>query len=410
MHVELDGTSTNYEFGPTTGGSTIAEHKPYLVVVTGQSAALSFEDLAGLPGCDYDYNDHSWGGVTVVPTDPPIVGQSSTIMALAGMLDAEDQVRLDQQVTIYNKTEYRWEETFTNTSTPYSYENPNSWYVNGANKFELGITNTALVLRTEVPDGWIARKSPNDYFGGLHPVLQWEGPPLMGGQSVKFVHYTHYLSTAHDFSAAYGTAGNAFFGDGLAPEDKPFVMITDKDGNRVGAGGLKVAKWENAFDIDNIGVARVKKVDQTTGYDIIDLDPDRFNVWVHDQAKWDNKIDEIPQFPHISVKISTKNVAGFEAYNDSANDVDLVRYTGPSNFGTGWYWSDSQMLVSNEVDDTANLPGIGADETGLGAEVVAQRSARSTKSCSQHTTQQRVAINQTEFVTTRGPLPAQKAN
>ena len=37
--------------------------------------------------------------------------------------------------------------------------------------------------------------------------------------------------------------------------------------------------------------------------------------------------------------------------------------------------------------------------------VVAQRSARSTKSCSQHTTQQRVAINQTEFVTTRGPLP-----
>ena len=36
---------------------------------------------------------------------------------------------------------------------------------------------------------------------------------------------------------------------------------------------------------------------------------------------------------------------------------------------------------------------------------MAQRSARSTKSCSQHTTQQRVAINQTEFVTTRGPLP-----
>ena len=39
---------------------------------------------------------------------------------------------------------------------------------------------------------------------------------------------------------------------------------------------------------------------------------------------------------------------------------------------------------------------------------MAQRSARSTKSCSQHTTQQRVAINQTEFVTTRGPLPLVK--
>ena len=148
----------------------------------------------------------------------------------------------------------------------------------------------------------------------------------------------------------------------------------------MGAEGLKVAKWQNAFKpvldaqgqpvyVDYKGLPStaaegfpkytVKGVDAGTGYDIIDLDDDRFNVWVYDKAKWDKNI------PDVEVKISTDNVAGFTAYNDPANGVELVRYTGQQK-GPGWYWSDSQMLVSSKVDDVEPVPGVGSDETNRG--------------------------------------------
>lgn len=142
------------------------------------------------------------------------------------------------------------------------------------------------------------------------------------------------------------------------------VEITDKLGNFVLPDGLKVGKWENAFDLAG-GAATVKGVDPANGFDIIDLDPDRFNVWVYDKAKWDAKT------PDINVKISTSNVVGFDGprpggYDDAATEVNLIRYVGVSRgagpAGQGWFWSDSQLLVSNAIDNTAAVPGVGADE------------------------------------------------
>ena len=67
---------------------------------------------------------------------------------------------------------------------------------------------------------------------------------------------------------------------------------------------------------------------------------------------------------------------------------------------------ENGSVLNFEPATKSDMKKLGLSEAALSRFlVVAQRSARSTKSCSQHTTQQRVAINQTEFVTTRGPLP-----
>ncbi len=138
-------------------------------------------------------------------------------------------------------------------------------------------------------------------------------------------------------------------------EEKPQIIITNKF--VVEATKLKVAKWNDAFQMTTDGNnVEVKGPTAGTNYDFIDRDDDRFNIWVKDLTKWQKmEIDGItPSYLHNKVKISTTNVAGFTAYNDDATSVDLVRYTGGDK-GNGWYWSDSQMLVSNEVDDKYSL-------------------------------------------------------
>lgn len=74
---------------------------------------------------------------------------------------------------------------------------------------------------------------------------------------------------------------------------------------------------------------------------------------MRDLVKWQQVAANgvTPSNLHNKVKISTTNSTGFTVYNDDATSVDLVRYTG-NDKGNGWYWSDSQMLVSNEADDT----------------------------------------------------------
>ena len=144
-------------------------------------------------------------------------------------------------------------------------------------------------------------------------------------------------------------------------EEKPQIVITDK--NAVEAAELKVAKWHDAFQASVVQAApdlldiEIKGPTAGTNYDFIDRDDDRFNVWVKDIAKWQQiGTNGAPTYQHNTVKISTTNVAGwFSVYNDVATSVDLVRYTGGSK-GDGWFWSDSQMLVSNYVDDNYEAP------------------------------------------------------
>ena len=75
--VTFNGTTQDYTFGPTTVGASAADQKPFLVQVSGNSVSLAFEDMAGQAGCDYDYNDRSWSGVTVAGATDPVIYQGT---------------------------------------------------------------------------------------------------------------------------------------------------------------------------------------------------------------------------------------------------------------------------------------------------------------------------------------------
>jgi len=104
--VTVGGQSVDQVFGPATVGAA-ADHKAFAVGVSGTAASVALEDLVGFAGVtpDYDYNDRTWGGVTVVPVGPPVVMEWETMSGPGGVIDGWDQVRFRQRVTRYNETE-----------------------------------------------------------------------------------------------------------------------------------------------------------------------------------------------------------------------------------------------------------------------------------------------------------------
>jgi hypothetical protein len=194
-------------------------------------------------------------------------------------------------------------------------------------------------------------------------VVWWaeEGvdPLVASKQSAEFSFITPPRTVVEDVGEM-ATASYATNGGGLVavPGPEPKVIITVIDPNtglEVPLGtdqGLKVAKWHDAFKLtaDGKGV-EIKGPDATSNWDFIDRDRDRFNVWVYDPMAWSKMENGQPAVERVQVLISTENEAGFTAYDDAATAVDLVRYDKAFQGKTGWYWSDSQMLVSNDVDD-----------------------------------------------------------
>lgn len=118
------------------------------------------------------------------------------------------------------------------------------------------------------------------------------------------------------------------------------------------AAELKVAKWSGgkydwsrAFKEKNPGPGMEVRRVEKDGTDFIDADPDRFNVYVKHTAIAANSST-------IDVPISTVNSAT-AVYSDDPTVIRLSRVTTDTTSPWwGWYWSDSQILVSNEADDT----------------------------------------------------------
>ena len=189
-----------------------------------------------------------------------------------------------------------------------------------------------------------------------------DGGPLVKVNELQFASLGELTSVSlrawsHDY---HGTSDlnvtlDNFYLRTVATTDPPKILITDRGNKGVGGAGLKVAKWQDAFQLNAAGTAvEIKEpnttTDETAGWDFIDRDPDRFNVWVYDKPAYEAMTDGTPTYPHRQARISTTNVAGFTDYDDDATAIDLVRYTGDLR-GPGWFYSNSQMLVSNEEDD-----------------------------------------------------------
>lgn len=150
----------------------------------------------------------------------------------------------------------------------------------------------------------------------------------------------------------------------------PTVVFTDNKGNVLPANGaLRVAKWHDAFEIDpdvpliqpaGVATPRLRGPDAAK-LDFIDRDDDRFNVRVYDRAKWDDA-----NVTTLDVTIETKGSAA--AYNDDATKIGVVKMKAGLGWD-GWFWSDSQMLVSNTVDDGYHDRNVGDDNQPPGAGV-----------------------------------------
>ena len=138
-----------------------------------------------------------------------------------------------------------------------------------------------------------------------------------------------------------------------AVQGGPRVVITDKDGKEVST--LKVAKWSKSFIRDPAdGTMPEVMPTRKDGTDFIDVDDDRFNVRVYDPVLY----NAVPEVPYVDVTIGTGHLLEYAYANDDPTTIRLVRMGGV--WGTkfsGWYISDSQMLVSDLADDNYTGPG-----------------------------------------------------
>lgn len=312
----------------------------------------------------------SIGSHTDVIPPPVLATDTATVTGPYG------EAEVSMKVTAVAEGRYRWEYVVTNTEFLYSWVD---WPLAGdLGYFSLDVPAEvrSSIIRRGNDRGWL---SGDELFGGEN--IFWSvtagGVGQLGwGEKATFWFETPAVGIAQDNAtqvadssgAASATAESIITG----PADGPQIVITwNRDSADVpGPPGLRIAKWHDAFDptYDSTGKEDGAVIrgpngggGADAGWDFIDRDRDRFNVWVYDRGLWDLGVQ------HNEAKISTTNVVGFTEYNDNATPVDLVRYTGIDK-GSGWYWSDSQLLVSNIIDDQHTEPGyLQADDTGPGA-------------------------------------------
>jgi hypothetical protein len=368
LSVTIGANTTDYPFDDANIGIDAADHKAFLITETNNEIAISFEDMAGLPDCDYDYNDRDWPTIDFDPEVGDVMFFKKTHVFGGGAFGA-DSGEVEVTVTSQADGKYLWKYVVSNDTygemTGYGGEDT------GIGIFHLNLRcpdtelfNVSNSMGWEFISDWLGEPGQPGWMSGEF------GDIIEMGETGEFSFETEPLPVEETWlevsDPGYASGGG---GKGDGPGEKPKIMITDLYGTEFiidNPNVLKVGKWENAFNyskVENVYRADVKPVDPITGNDILDLDPDRFYVWVKDTSRWAK--DE-----HISAWMQTFNPGGVTGYKDPANKIDLVKYEGNSkgigDAGKGWYVSDSQLLVSNTTDDQEDVPGVGADESGLG--------------------------------------------
>ena len=199
IDVTDGGDTMSYVFGPDSVGATAADQKPFLAVVDGNSVSLAFEDMAGRPDCDYDYNDRTWAAISVGTSQSPIVSQ--TTATLTGMWG---DATVATSVTATDETTYQWDYTLTNSSfaAPIG---QNSNYGIGYYSIDMpDVSSVTLLSGDSVTQTGLTR-----YGDGSGNLYLWMGvgddPGLAPGQSVKFSFTTSRVGIAQ--------AANSWGGD-----------------------------------------------------------------------------------------------------------------------------------------------------------------------------------------------------
>jgi hypothetical protein len=284
---------------------------PYVAWVSGDKVTFALDDTSGFSTLtpDFDYNDR-YVDVRVTPNRPPTAANDSTTTSA------------DTPVTIA---------VLANDSDP---------------------DGDAMAPDVSAPGHGTAVSNPDG------TVTYTPASGFVGDDS-----FTYRAVDAYGMASAPATVN-------VSVKHKVLIRFTNKDGETIPPNPtltgprLKVAKWENSFEeyFDQPTLTEKVRVKAPNGdgTDFIDWDPDRFTVRVFDSAA------AAAGKATIDVTLATTNVNGFTAYNDGATKLTLVKMPAgsPGEYGNaGWYWSDSQILVSNQVDDEFTAPYLQADDT-----------------------------------------------
>ena len=234
--MTLLGQSFDYAFGPDTVGTAVADHKAFLAVASGSSVSLGFEDMAGQPGCDYDYNDRTWGGVSVAGADDPVVdiGPALWVWVVHDAVETRNDgntatVRL--QVTRPDAETFRWRYSVTNDSLCGAFPSP------GLGAFSVGSGSGVGVskLYSSLP-GWDGAASG----GGA----SWNAPQTVGGPFVAIgqtevfgfdTPQTPVVAAAGGVNAVGMLVGPVPFEDGPPPQ-RESIGTTNAGGPAKGPG------------------------------------------------------------------------------------------------------------------------------------------------------------------------------
>lgn len=205
IYVTLGGQTTTYTFDSTAGDVGSA----FSVEVDGEQVRVGFEDMAGQPGCDYDYNDREWvmmvrqtGSETVVYTGsfPWMAWTEET---------ATVTVTVTQDKPGYEGL-YHWKYLFEN----HSFNTSSPGFDQGLGMFILRAPEPSQIANLENSMGW------DGYVGlltGDPELVHWQapefGPRILPGQSGWFSFTSPVCEIAdsigemYDASYAYGGSG-----------------------------------------------------------------------------------------------------------------------------------------------------------------------------------------------------------
>jgi len=373
IHVSVNGSTITYVFNPATARLSPSEQSTFFVTegdglppnspppsptspITNWQVKL--EDLSSYPNqADWDYNDHYWTVEVMDLTDEPAANGPGAISGHIWADDTRDERRNvandtpkpNTLVTLYTSTGREITSALTDINGRYSFVN-------------LPFGNYRVVVEKAFFESFVQQHYGNGQYSSTDSDVDEYG--RSGVVPVTQPGTPQYPSAHVD--------GGVFLSQppANALEGKPIIMRPTDNGP---ATELKVAKWgsenststSDSFESDGMrpvedARARLKGV-KPNGHDFIDNDKDRFNVFVKDTAAAQNGQAT------RKVKISTKNTPANAAYDDDETELTLVKMNivGWDN----WYWSDSQILVSNETDDKYSKAVVALPGGGFGGGV-----------------------------------------
>ncbi|MFO0852110.1 MAG: hypothetical protein U0871_26630 [Gemmataceae bacterium] len=348
--VTVGKASSTVTFGPTTAGTADAHHKPFVVRTAGGVGLIQLEDLAGFTNTtpDWDYNDRSWhvAAYQVGTGGPPAVGGGG-VTALSGPQNGETVIdsytftlgdqfyqtaTVDYTVWEYAPDVWQWEYVVTNNSINNHAGKSNS----GMRSFSIEADPAAGVYdaQTSLYPAWDGSKTAP----GWGVTLYYPTSGLMPGNTATFTFKTAPRPIVPLPAAAGGGGMIPTIAEGQV-KGPGVAKVQILDAGRADADHLKVAKWQNAFELGQLPTGE-PKVNVKANF--IDLDPDRYYVRVTDASK--NSDSNSKQA--VTVKLFTTS--------DTGSTISLTE-TGDD---TGVFESKSLMLMSNRVDDEHKVDGV----------------------------------------------------